>query len=248
MECNNGAAIATSTEEWKTVKDYPDYAVSNFGRVKRVKDSPRNHKKTGTLLSLKPHPLGYVWVALARNKRKKRFAVHRLVLEAFVRPALKNEQCNHLDGTKTHNHLNNLEWVTPTQNINHAYSLGLLKGRKGSRTNLAKLQEGEVYLIKTLLARGIHKNIISSMFQTHLRTIHRIDAGEIWGHVQLPPHLERKTQERKLNRHKLSIGKARIIRKLKANQGLSYAKIGKLFGVSASSVYDVVAQKIYKEN
>ena len=49
--------------------------------------------------------------------------IHRLVLDAFVGEKLKGMQCNHKNGIKTDNKLENLEWVTPSQNRKHAYHL-----------------------------------------------------------------------------------------------------------------------------
>jgi len=105
-------------EEWKIIEEGEGkYSVSNNGRV-------RNNK---TQKILKPAKLvnGYLAVSLAENKKGRLYRVHRLVAKYFVSGYEKEKQVNHIDGVKTNNHYTNLEWVTPSENIRHAYLTGL---------------------------------------------------------------------------------------------------------------------------
>jgi len=167
-------------ERWKIVPDFPNYEVSDHGRVRRATDS-RRMKKGGTR---KPssNEYSYLWITIRDEKGATfRFFIHRLVLIAFVGSCPDGYQCNHKDGDKTNNHLSNLEWVTPSQNINHAYKHGLRSDSKGEKNAHSKLKEGEVWLIKKLLKSSIlYQREIAKMFKVDPSTVSRINIGETW--------------------------------------------------------------------
>jgi transcriptional regulator with XRE-family HTH domain len=77
------------------------------------------------------------------------------VLSAFVPQPKGKDQVNHIDGVKTNNNLDNLEWVTGKENMRHSFDLGLEKGRKGEEHNMAKLSNEDVLTIRKLYAGGI---------------------------------------------------------------------------------------------
>ena len=120
-------------EIWKDIKGYEElYQVSNMGRIKSLK---KYHGKTENWIerefTLKPQisNRGYYRVHLS-NKGVKVFSVHRLVAQAFIKNPNDYKEVNHIDGNKTNNHFNNLEWCTRSQNEKHAYSNGLAKSTK----------------------------------------------------------------------------------------------------------------------
>ena len=136
------------TEEvWRDIKGYKDiYQVSNYGRVRRVKSLfqfIRNGVK-GTQVRkggvLKPHEdrKGYFRVSLTKKQDRKTFAVHRLVVIAFVPNPFKKPTVNHKDGNKKNNHASNLEWNTYSENNKHAYENGLRRKFKKSWHPMAK--------------------------------------------------------------------------------------------------------------
>lgn len=104
-------------EIWKDISGYPNYKVSNLGRVR--KDMP-NYK-----IILKPWSSEYNIVDLHKDGSSLSVTVHRLVAQAFI-PNLENKpQVNHIDGNKLNNKVENLEWVTASENMVHAYRTGL---------------------------------------------------------------------------------------------------------------------------
>ena len=110
-------AEETSVGNWKEVKGYENYLVSDDGKV--------FSKFSGRLLVCKPRDDGYVTTALRKGEKSKNVYIHRLVLEAFG-PTNKKETINHKDGNKLNNHISNLEWNTYTENNKHAIETGLL--------------------------------------------------------------------------------------------------------------------------
>lgn len=70
-------------------------------------------------------PQGYKFFSLRLGKRLKTTTIHRLVAQAYI-PNPENKPCvNHLDGVKDNNVVSNLEWCTPKENSQHAYSTGI---------------------------------------------------------------------------------------------------------------------------
>lgn len=169
-------------ERWKFIENYPDYEVSDKGKV-------RSYKR-GWLhfLKLIKDQGGYFHVTLYNDKSYKTFRIHRLVLEAFIGYASNNYEANHKDGDKENNNFTNLEWVTSQENKEHAVKMGLRskKAVVGEKTSSAKLKDGEVWLIKKLLYHNIKVGFISKMFKVSYSTIDAIKRGWYWKHVVYP--------------------------------------------------------------
>lgn len=108
-------------EVWKDVKGYEKlYEVSNYGNVRSL-----NYNGTKKVVLLKPQETihGYFMVQLYKNGISKKFQVHRLVMISFVENT-KNKPCvNHKNGIKTDNRLENLEWVTYSENEKHSHHI-----------------------------------------------------------------------------------------------------------------------------
>jgi hypothetical protein len=140
-------------EVWKDVINYEGlYQVSNLGRVKSVSRYIK-HWRGGFLKSKeiikKPFKSksGYLIIELSKNSSKDKFLIHRLVAEAFIPNTDNKPQVNHINGIKTDNRVENLEWNTRSENIKHADSKGL-RNLKGVNNANAKLSEKEVIEIR----------------------------------------------------------------------------------------------------
>lgn len=128
-----------SEEVWKDVIGYEGYyQISNLGNVKGLK---RNKIKSPTLNSW-----GYQVVSLTKpNTKLKNVLVHRLVAMAFINNLENKEQVNHIDGNKTNNCVYNLEWCNQSENMQHAFKLGLNINPYGEKHNRSVINE-EIYL------------------------------------------------------------------------------------------------------
>lgn len=99
-------------EIWKDIEGYEGlYKVSNIGNLYS------NYVKRNLQLSLDGY--GYTQVILRKNSSGKRHLLHRLVAQAFIQKPENKPQVNHIDEDKTNNRVDNLEWVTAKENINH---------------------------------------------------------------------------------------------------------------------------------
>lgn len=171
-------------EEWRVINQYPDYAVSNLGRVKRLGNRP--YSKTERTLKPFPNEKGYLMVKLAADAKPKTLKVHILVLEHFVSERPEGKEGNHKDGDKGNNRLDNLEWLSHPANIKHCYAKGL-KSNRGDNNGSRKLSEVDVYRIKGLLFDGGMKQTeIAKIHGVHKCTINAIKRGQNWSHVVYP--------------------------------------------------------------
>ena len=106
-------------EIWRDIKNYEGiYEVSNLGRIKSI-------SRNGTIKEnriLKPNKvMGYSQVGLQKYVTRKYKKIHRLVAEAFIPNPENKKEVNHKDGNKTNNCVDNLEWVTTSENQLHSY-------------------------------------------------------------------------------------------------------------------------------
>ncbi len=112
---------------WKQIGD-GTYKVSSEGMVVRIVGG-RGSRITGMPLAMSIDSTGYYVVTLCVNGKRTTVRVHLLVARAFLtRPA--ETEVNHIDGNKLNNYLLNLEYVSRSENMLHAYRTGLNKGKR----------------------------------------------------------------------------------------------------------------------
>lgn len=121
-------SIDKENSDFKLIPDYPNYVISKSGDIiiLSYKDKKNGYrkirvKKTGINWD------GYETVPLVNEKGTKTFLVHRLVAQAFIPNPENKETVNHIDGDKTNNNIDNLEWSTRGEQMIHAYDTGLKK-------------------------------------------------------------------------------------------------------------------------
>lgn len=169
------------TEQWKTIKNFPDYAVSTYGRVKRI--TVGQATRIGHILKPGIGGSGYLHVSLApRGKKHKPKTIHRIVLETFISPCPEGKECNHRDGNKTNNCLKNLEWISRQENIYH--SVKILGCGCGERNGSAKLADIEVLQIRQLYKTGnCSQRQLAKQFGISQSAIGCIVRREHWKHI-----------------------------------------------------------------
>lgn len=115
----------------KSLEDINDVAILENGLFEVHRDGTiyRNSKNGKVLCTQSGTGRNnrYLTVSATINGKQKQFYVHRLLAQAFIPNSLNKPQVNHIDGNASNNDLNNLEWVTARENIQHAYETGLMK-------------------------------------------------------------------------------------------------------------------------
>lgn len=120
-------------EVWKEIEGYEGlYEVSNFGRIRSLDRVAITYSNGGTQVrkgrirvGTVDKSTGYVKLLLCKNAVQVSYTLHRLVALAFIPNPENKPHVNHKDGNKANNHVDNLEWCTALENVQHAISTGL---------------------------------------------------------------------------------------------------------------------------
>ena len=177
-------------ETFKPIKGYEGlYEVSNLGRVlslpKRVDRGKCHRNYTERIKALGADTKGYLRVSLSKEGVNKTHKVHRLVAEAFIDNPNNLPQVNHIDGNKSNNCVDNLEWCTHSENQLHAYKTGL-NSNAGEHNPAHKLTEQDVKYIRANYKRRDKINGVKALakkFNVDRHTITRIVNGTHWKEV-----------------------------------------------------------------
>lgn len=102
----------------RPISSHPNYSITSDGRVLNSKNKEKAIHKSRD---------GYYKVNLYTNGHSTSKRVNRLVAEAFIPNPNNKPDVNHKDGNKLNNSYENLEWATRSENMRHAYDMGLAK-------------------------------------------------------------------------------------------------------------------------
>lgn len=158
-------------EIWIDIKDYEGYyQVSNLGSVRSVDryieyNNGRIHFRISQVLKFKLDKGGYQYVVLSKNNIQKTKKIHRLVLESFNSntDTVNRLEVNHKSGIKTENFLDNLEWVTKSENMLHAFKNNLKTPTKYWLNKKGK----ENHKSKTVYQYDFKGNFLNEFGSTH---------------------------------------------------------------------------------
>lgn len=131
---------------------------------------------------------GYSTISLKNDRNGySHFGIHRLLMIAF-NPIenMENMQVNHIDGDKTNNNLNNLEWCTTEENLKHARNnhLNEVFGKKGEQHINSKITEKEAKKIIELHKKGIKpRDILKEVPNASKNIINSIIHNRTWKHL-----------------------------------------------------------------
>lgn len=167
-------------ETWKPVLGYEGiYSVSSHGKLRR--ETTNTSVKSGRITKgcKDKH---YMKISLRKNGIKKHESMHVAVAEAFLGRRPFGMYVNHIDGNKLNNHISNLEYVTPKENIFKSVIAGTHP--KGSRIAQSKLTENDIPKIRSLLQSGKSCAHVGRIFGMSRTGISDIKHNKVWKHVK----------------------------------------------------------------
>lgn len=195
------------SELYPNIKDC--YVINDLGEICNV--------NTGNFISKKIEKDGYVRVSLMKKGGGTTYVpLHRILMMAF-KPVdgMENLQVNHIDGDKTNNAFDNLEWVTPKENIQHAIKnkLSSFEYLQGEKTNFAHYTEEDARTVIELLKTNLYTDKeISEKTGLPVRSfIAKIRRRETWKYLTKDIHqplgkAERPTFNKKFNDQSKDVG------------------------------------------
>ena len=160
-------------EIWKDVVGFEKYfSVSSLGRVlsKRTNRILKQHVRKDRRVTIATRIGG-------RRGNAYCFKVHRLVAEAFIANPENKPTVNHIDGNPTNNILENLEWATEREQVEHGVQNGLFVGTKGVDSYQAALTEDDVLYIRSVYKpydKEFGARALANVFNVHHCVISRV--------------------------------------------------------------------------
>lgn len=165
------------------------YEVSNLGRFKmlprRVNCNRGKGWRTTKEKVINGHNShGYMSVVLKNDGRKVCIGVHILVANAFIPNTHNKPTVNHIDTNRSNNNINNLEWATQQEQVDHAKSMGVVKVLKGEERAQSKLKNAHIRTIREVYKTGKYtKLFLSKLFSVNPKCIADIVNYKTWKHV-----------------------------------------------------------------
>lgn len=161
-------------EIFKNVENFEsEFQISNFGRL--------YSKRTNKILKCRKTKSGYSEIHTYVSNKSVSFRIHRLVAVAFISNPENKREVNHIDGDKSNNRSDNLEWVTSSENVIHAFKNNLMNVSKGEDHFRAVLNWDKVREIRHIYkTNSISTNAIARLYGVSGGTIRAILYNKTW--------------------------------------------------------------------
>lgn len=161
------------------IADVEDYIINEQGDIISFKRSqPRK-------LVRSIDKDGYIKVNItSKDGKNRRTFLHRLIAQTFIPNPENKSQVNHIDGIKTNNSINNLEWCTSKENVIHAVKTKLRIANYGSAHGISKLTEANILEIRAkYIPRQYTLLSLANEYNVSFQTISEIVNRQTWKHI-----------------------------------------------------------------
>jgi hypothetical protein len=163
---------------FKVIEHFNNYSINKEGIV--------INNKTKKQISIYVSSHGYKSVRLWKNNKSKLNYIHRILAQYFIPNILNKTQVNHIDGNRINNNLNNLEWVTPSENMKNASIRGVCKNiyQKGENHKYSILKEKDIIHIRLCHDNKTYTvKELSEKYKVGTRSIYHIVKRQQWKHI-----------------------------------------------------------------
>lgn len=236
--------LSKKEEKWKRIKidgDKTSYKISNQARVMNC--------ELGKIYEYDTIRNNYTRISIRHNGVEIRVALHRLVAMYFCKIPKRHKKkgltfddlvVNHKNGLKNCNASFNLEWVTSTENSDHAWKTGLCDDIRGEKAHLAKITEEQAIKICELIMKKKSNTEICDKLGVSNKTVQHIRSGECWKHISSRYKFPKLGKNKPFQISDETIHQ--ICKKLELKT-LSDSEIAKEFGVDRKTVNDIRHKK-----
>lgn len=160
-------------ELWKPLLEYKGIEVSSIGRIKKAANKRRKER---ILTEFPKDRDGYCRCSVQKlDGTWTSQPVHRLVAKAFIENPENKSSVNHIDGNRTNNRVENLEWVTPRENVIHSFKYGERRACKQipKRTILTDFQISQIDTLRSLYTVNQMAKLFNIEYQSLKNIIHK---------------------------------------------------------------------------
>jgi DNA-binding XRE family transcriptional regulator len=209
---------------------YSDYGCDKNGNVYTRKNNKWGYLPDGKWKIKKPTLFAgrYYQVSITiEYKRQVRMLVHRLIAETFLPNVDNKQQVNHINNIGTDNRICNLEWATPSENVQHCYDFFTNKNKK--------LNDDIIDIIIQKNKDGWNNQNIANFIGVSKNTVQKITKN-----------INNRYIAKGSNIGKLDEDKVKYIRNEYKNGKITYDELAELFGVSKQNVYSIIKRKTWK--
>lgn len=211
---------------------YKEYLISEDGQVYSL------HKNTLRKPVLTKH--GYLRLFIHTNQNIVSCSIHRLVAETYIPNPENKPEVNHINGVKTDNRVENLEWVTSKENKTHAISNGLYDSVIGENHCFSTISDDTAKKICQCLEDGMRNKDIANMFGVTKDMIANIKAGRSYRHISKKYTFNKTRKDRKSVKTILKIASL-------LEQGCDDKEVSEMLNVKRSEVARIRRREIYKD-
>ena len=160
-------------ELWKPLLEYKGLEVSSIGRIRKAANKSRKER---ILTEFPKDRDGYCRCSVQKlDGTWTSQPVHRLVAKAFISNVENKQAVNHIDGNRTNNKVENLEWVTPKENVIHSFKFGVRKKCKQvpKKTILTDFQISQIDKLREFYTLNQIAKLFNIEYQSLKNIIHK---------------------------------------------------------------------------